>query len=253
MPCLSVHASPVLHRHADAHALAEAVARAVATGLQEALSAGRRASLVVSGGRTPVAMWQVLRDMPLEWARVDITLADERWVPPDHPDSNGGLVQQHLLQGRAAAACWWPLYNGMPLAEALPVQEALFRAHWRQPFDVVVLGMGGDAHTASWFPGAGWPCGREWFMAVPPPAAPNVVQPRLSFTPAALLSARHLLVHTQGAERQAMLAQALMPPPEGADAQAQWVERMPIARALWGKERAREPMVPQPVAVHFAP
>ena len=241
MPCLSVHASPVLHTLPDAHALAHAVAQAVAAGLQEALSAGRRASLVVSGGKTPVAMWQVLRDLPLEWARVDITLADERWVPADHPDSNGGLVQQHLLHGRAAAACWWPLYNGLPLAEALPVQEALFRAHWRQPFDVVVLGMGGDAHTASWFPGGAWPEGNAWFMTVPAPAAPNVAQPRLSFTPAALLNARHLLVHTQGGDRQAVLERVLMPPAEGAEAQARWIAQWPIARALWAAERAKAP------------
>jgi len=246
MPCLSALASPVLHTHPDADALAHAVAHAVAAGLQQALGAGRRASLVVSGGKTPVAMWQVLRELPLEWARVDITLADERWVPADHPDSNGGLVQQHLLQGRAASACWWPLYNGLPLAEAWPVQEALFRAHWRQPFDVVVLGMGGDAHTASWFPGGAWPAGNGWFMTVPAPAAPNVVQPRLSFTPAALLGARHLLVHTQGADRQAVLQRALMPPPAGADAQAQWLAQCPIARPLWAAERA------QPTAVHFA-
>ncbi len=253
MPCLSVHASPVLHTRPDAHALAHAVAQAVAAGLQEALSAGRRASLVVSGGKTPVAMWQVLRDLPLEWARVDITLADERWVPADHPDSNGGLVQQHLLQGRAASACWWPLYNGLSLAEASPVQEALFRAHWRQPFDVVVLGMGADAHTASWFPGGQWPEGTGWFMEVPAPAAPNAAQPRLSFTPAALLGARHLLVHSQGADRQAVLARALMPPPEGVEAQAQWVSQQPIARALWGRERAREPLALRPAAVYFAP
>ena len=244
MPLLTEQANPVLVRQPDAAALAEAVAHSVAAGLQEALSSGRRASLVVSGGKTPVAMWQVLRDMPLDWARVDITLADERWVPPDHSDSNGGLAQQHLLQGRAAAACWWPLYNGMPLAEALPVQEALFRAQWRKPFDVVVLGMGGDGHTASWFPGAPWPeppAAREWFMAVPAPAAPNVAQPRLSFTPVALLNARHLLVHTQGADRHALLAQALMPPPEGAEAQARWVAQWPIARALWAAERVKAP------------
>jgi 6-phosphogluconolactonase len=253
MEILSARNHPRVWQHATEQSVAEAVAQAVATGLEEALSAGRRASLVVSGGKTPVAMWQVLRDLPLEWARVDITLADERWVPADHPDSNGGLVQQHLLQGRAASACWWPLYNGLPLAEALPVQEALFRAHWRQPFDVVVLGMGADAHTASWFPGGQWPEGNGWFMEVPSPVAPNVAQPRLSFTPVALLGARHLLVHTQGADRQAVLAQALMPPPDAAEAQEQWVAQRPIARALWGKERAREPMALHPTAVYVAP
>jgi 6-phosphogluconolactonase len=241
MEILSALNHPRVWRHSTELSVAVAVAQAVAAGLQEALSVGRRGSLLVSGGKTPVAMWQVLRDLPLDWARVDITLADERWVPADHPDSNGGLVQQHLLQGRAAAACWWPLYNGLPLAEALPVQEVLFRAHWRHPFDVVVLGMGVDAHTASWFPGAAVPEDKAWFMAVPAPSAPNVAQPRLSFTPAALLNARHLLVHTQGADRQAVLAQALMPPPEGADAQAQWATQWPIARALWAAERVKAP------------
>ncbi|HIV70191.1 MAG TPA: 6-phosphogluconolactonase [Candidatus Aquabacterium excrementipullorum] len=203
---------PVLHRAADAASLAVAVAQAVEAALREALAVRGRATLVVSGGSTPVPMWQRLSQSDLDWTLVTITLADERWVPVDDPASNESLVRRHLLRNEAAWARWVPLYNGMATPqEAQPTVEArLSTIAW--PADVVVLGMGGDGHTASWFPGqvmdASW---QAHCAAVDTPRAPNVPAPRMTLTPRTLLDARHMILHLTGADKEPVLARALTP------------------------------------------
>ena len=77
----------------DAPASAAALAATVAQRLSAALARDGRAVLAVSGGKSPVPFFHALRSQPLDWSRVLITLVDERFVPPDHPDSNAALVR----------------------------------------------------------------------------------------------------------------------------------------------------------------
>lgn len=206
------NAGPVLHRAADAASLAVEVAQAVEAGLREALASRGRATLVVSGGSTPVPMWQHLSKAELDWTHVTITLADERWVPVDDPASNEALVRRHLLRNEAAWARWVPLYNGTatPQEAQAAVEARLATIEW--PADVVLLGMGADGHTASWFPGqvmdAAW---QAHCVAVGVPRAPNVPAPRMTLTPRTLLDARHMLLHLTGADKEPVLARALTP------------------------------------------
>jgi len=132
----------------------EGVARRVAQCLRSAIEARGVALLAVSGGRSPMGMFARLRTMDIDWPRVVVTLADERWVSKDHPDSNAGLVRRHLLQGAAAQARFVPLVNDAsdPHAGQPACEQAL--AELPLPFDCVVLGMGEDGHTASLFPDA---------------------------------------------------------------------------------------------------
>lgn len=188
------------------------LADAVSASLAAALAARERASLVVSGGRSPIGFFQCLRDAELDWSRVWITLADERWVPDEHPDSNAALVRQHLLQGPAAAAHFVPLWNGAAAPAAAIAERTAALAQLPQPFDIVVLGMGEDGHTASLFPGAPGlaaaldPAGAALLAAIDPPAAPH---PRLSLTLRALLGCRHIHLPLAGASKRAVYARAL--------------------------------------------
>lgn len=217
----------VLEReYASAAAAAQALADAVAADLDTALRERPRASLVVSGGRSPIAFFECLRGAALDWSRVVITLADERWVPPEHADSNARLVTEHLLQGTAAAARFVPLWNGAPTpADAIAERSAALAALPR-PVDALVLGMGEDGHTASLFPGAAGlaaaidPQAAALLVAIDPPAAPH---PRLSLTLAALLDSRQIHLPVVGTVKRAIYRQALV----GGDA-----TRWPIAAVL---------------------
>lgn len=131
--------------------LANALAANVAEQLTAAISANGVATLVVSGGRSPVAFFQSLAEQPLDWSKVVVSLADERWVPVEHADSNAGLLQRFLLQGPAAKARFVGLYNVAPSLEE--AAEAADLALAELPaIDVLILGMGDDGHTASLFP-----------------------------------------------------------------------------------------------------
>lgn len=135
------HTSPTPDQAADALALQ------VASVLHDAISKHGNATLVVSGGRTPVPFFLSLNALDLPWDRIALTLADERFVSPSHPESNEALVRQYLLHD---GSDFIALYHaGLSLAScAKKTSDALANVR----FDAVVLGMGEDGHTASLFP-----------------------------------------------------------------------------------------------------
>ena len=189
-----------VHRYPDAAELAGALSQALAKQLQAALLARGRASLVVSGGSTPALLFRHLRQVPLAWERVSITLADERWVDAGNPASNENMVRRELLRDAAACATFLPLKNSAASAQAGAV------AAWAPiaplcPFDVVILGMGDDGHTASLFPGSPGLAAAMDAQAQPgcvAMTAPVEPRERLSLNLAALLNVRHLYVHFTG-------------------------------------------------------
>ncbi|HEV7776036.1 MAG TPA: 6-phosphogluconolactonase, partial [Luteibacter sp.] len=101
----------------DPQALAQALAQAVADDLRAALAARASASLALSGGNTPKAFMQALALQTLDWARVAVTLVDERWVPESNPRSNAALLKANLLDGPAAMARFVPLHRAVPQPE----------------------------------------------------------------------------------------------------------------------------------------
>jgi 6-phosphogluconolactonase len=190
--------------------LATQLAEAVAEALRQDLASQERALLVVSGGSTPVPFFQALAACELPWSRVEVTLADERWVPLGHADSNARLVGEHLLKGPAAAASFVPLTtdDATPEQGAAAVAERVAGLAW--PASAVILGMGGDGHTASLFSDS-----RELALALTTEAAavavrtPSQPQPRITLSAERLHQARRHFLHITGGDKRAVLARAL--------------------------------------------
>ncbi|SQF95969.1 6-phosphogluconolactonase [Paucimonas lemoignei] len=191
--------------------LAETLAANVAEQLRTAIAANGLATLVVSGGRSPVAFFQSLAVQPLDWSNVVVSLADERWVPVEHADSNAGLLQRFLLQGPAADARFLGLYNAAESLEdaALATDRALAEL---PPIDVLILGMGDDGHTASLFPNS--PNLSEALdlnsaRRCLPMLAPTVPHQRLTLTRQLLASARRPILSVSGQAKLDTLRTAL--------------------------------------------
>ena len=212
----------------DGAALAPAFAEWAAALLQKGVDERGEAVLIVSGGTTPKRFFAALALHEIDWARITITLADERCVPDDNPRSNARLLRETLLRDRAGAARFIPLADSR-----LSPEQELAAANARiadlpLPADLVVLGMGDDGHTASWFPGADNlaealdPGARALVLPMRAPGAP---EPRLTLTARVILRARELALHIEGADKQATLARALGDGP---------IADMPIRAALRG-------------------
>jgi 6-phosphogluconolactonase len=198
------------HTYPHPGAAAEALTESVAASLESALARRPEATLVVSGGSTPYPFFERLRRVPLPWERIRITLADERWVPGDHPESNERMVRETLLRDAAATAQWVGLKTPEEdPASAVAACEARIAA--LRPFDVVVLGMGGDGHTASLFPhapGLAAALDPEGVASCAAVAAAEGRRPRMSLTLAALLDSERIVLHCTGEEKRRVLRQA---------------------------------------------
>ena len=220
---------PRFHEFADQQTLCRELSQRICAALQEAIEARGTAGLVVSGGSTPVPLFAALAEISIEWDRVFITLADERWVEVSDRASNEALVREHLLRGQAKAAHFKGLKNSHESAMAGERECEEVLARLPLPFDFVILGMGQDGHTASLFPGAerlgealdmnsGKLC-----VAMTPVTAPHE---RMTLTLPALLHSRRICFHLAGKEKREVYERALA---------GDSIEEMPV-RAVLGQD-----------------
>lgn len=210
----------------DKESLAEELANQIASVLDKELQANGKALLAVSGGSTPKLFFQKLSEKDIDWAGVTVTLVDERWVDETSDRSNAALVKANLLTGKAASASFFPLYTGEATPTAgLKTLEDQFGS-LGIPITATILGMGGDGHTASFFPDgdrldAALDLDNEnTFIEM---HAHGAGEPRITFTLSALLASDFLALHIEGEEKQQVLATALTDGP---------VEDMPIRAVL---------------------
>lgn len=179
---------------------------------RDAIERHGAANIALSGGSTPRPAYETLARADLPWAKVHFLLVDERFVPPSAEASNERMLREALAPALAAGAALLPMY-----AEDASLEEAAARADAAYAplrIDVALMGMGGDGHTASWFPGA-----PRLAEALDPSTARTVVSQsapgaqgsgeRLTLTLPAVARAGAVLLLITGEDKRAVLERAL--------------------------------------------
>ncbi len=206
----------------DAKAVAVEAAARVTAAAEQAVAERGRFSIALSGGSTPKALYALLADEPyrkrIDWSKVHILFGDERAVPPDHKDSNYKMADEALLSKVPIPK--GQIYRmkgelGEKADQAAKEYGLMLKAEFPDGLDVVLLGMGGDGHTASIFPGTvavkekdhraiGYfaensSTGKSW---------------RITLTAPFINQAREILVLLAGADKAKRIAEVLEGPEE---------------------------------------
>ena len=214
-----------LRSFAGPRELAESAAELLAGAASRAIREAGAFRLVLSGGSTPRALYARLAEPPyasrVPWGKLQLYWGDERFVPPQHEQSNYGLAAETLLTRVPIPA---DQVHPVPTDTATPEQaariyadtlRALAAAQGRSPprFDLVLLGLGADGHTASLFPG-GPECAEQerWCVASRAPEG-AAVRERITLTLPVLNAARCVLFLVSGVEKRAMLQKVFRPAP----------------------------------------
>ena len=192
---------------------ADEVARAFADLVQRRLERAERFACAVPGGSVATAVFPALAQLPVPWGRIDVFLADERFVPASSADSNAHGVDVHLISritGERPRLHRMPT-DGDPDDAARRAAAALCAVTGTPPvLDLVMLGIGPDGHVASLFPGRDdWAARPDWVIAVRD--APKAPPTRLSLGLATLSAARSVWLIAFGAEKATAVAAARHP------------------------------------------
>ncbi|MBC8318291.1 MAG: 6-phosphogluconolactonase [Desulfobulbaceae bacterium] len=205
------YSRPCFLEFENSEELVSKLASRVSQLLAEGIAKRGRASLAVSGGSTPVPLFQALSCIDLQWERVVITLVDERWVDVAEEQSNEHLVRTYLLRNKAAQAVFVGMKTSDVSARAAEKECSERLQSVPRPFDVLVLGMGNDGHTASLFPGSvnladavDRDAGKTCICIVPSPAPHE----RMTLTLPTLLDSLQIVVHITGNKKREVYAQA---------------------------------------------
>jgi 6-phosphogluconolactonase len=207
-------AQPTFCGFRSAEDLYAALAEQVCGRLAAGVARDGCASLVASGGTTPGPLYDLLAQSQAPWEDVSVTLSDERWTDPSSKLSNENLVRARLLTANAAASHLAPFKTAHAYARDAEATVNAAIAAIRRPFDVVLLGMGIDGHTASLIPGAQ---GLARALDRGDPALVRAVEPpnlaamgeRMTLTLRGILGARWIVLLIRGEEKLTAYRRAL--------------------------------------------
>ena len=216
-----------LRTYSDAESLAHGAAEQILEVAIRAIASRGRFGLALAGGSTPRAAYAALAAEPfasqLDWAHTNVFWSDERCVPPDHPDSNYGMARKTLLDHvPIPVANVFRIRGEIEPQRASAEYETTLRTFFSCPsedsglasstdgFDLILLGMGDDGHTASLFPGT--PAVHEKERWVISHYVGKVEAWRVTFTPPLINLAANVFLLVSGADKARRLKEALMGP-----------------------------------------
>lgn len=184
----------------DTHELKQAACNAVLASANAAIQDHGRFTIVLAGGSTPHGIYQMLREATTDWSKWHVYFGDERCLPVDHAERNSLMTEESLL-GHV------PIPRGQihPMPAELGPDKAA-EAYCKTlegvgEFDLVLLGMGEDAHTASLFPGQSWES-PDLAAAIPVRNAPKPPADRVSLSASRLSYARQVIFFVTGAGKR---------------------------------------------------
>lgn len=192
-------------------ALYAAAAERIAEALRAGVMATGEGCAALSGGTTPEPAYALLAAKNLDWPKLCFALADERFVAPDHPASNEAMLRRALRKPLEHGARITPMYSATSFENAAAAANAAYAG---LTFNIAVMGMGADGHTASWFPGSPQlsqalePSNEKTVIAVEAPQAGGSAQ-RLTLTLSALARAERVLLLITGVDKHMKLLEAV--------------------------------------------
>ena len=171
--------------------------------LRDEIEKNGKASLLVSGGSTPKRLFGKLSKLSIQWENVTISLVDDRFLADNHPDQNGTMLKELLLQQAASKASFIPLISGNDLDSSLKEASAAIK-NIALPYTIIILGVGEDGHTASIFPDS-----EEMKHAISADTTETLMvtnsrslpYSRITFTLNALVNSRYIFVHCYGMKK----------------------------------------------------
>lgn len=198
----------------DKQALVEYALSLIDQTIEVAIKERERFTIALSGGSTPKPLYESLATQPLPWDKIHVFWGDERYVPPDHPDSNQHMARQVWLDRvdiPSSNIHPMPTQSDDPILDAQNYEHELrqwFQVPEGHPtFDLILLGMGDDAHTASLFPHTDALTVRDRWITV----GNKDGQPRLTFTVPLINQARFVMFLVAGESKRPALAQVFAP------------------------------------------